>query len=63
VGVLNLNYPIEKGIVNKWDDLVKILRHTLINELKVDPAKHNIFLSDQLFCTKKKQKRNCQNHV
>ena len=56
VGVLNLNYPIEKGIVNNWDDLEKILRHTLINELKVDPAKHNIFLSDQLFCTKKNRK-------
>jgi len=26
-GILNLTYPIENGIVNKWDDMVKVWEH------------------------------------
>lgn len=51
--ILKVNYPIEHGVVNNWDDIEKILNHTIIEELKVDPSKHNIFLTDSLFCTKK----------
>lgn len=43
-GILSLNYPVEYGIVNNWDDLEKILHHTFYNELKVAPEAHPILM-------------------
>ena len=31
-GVLKLNYPIEHGVVNNWDDMEKIWGHVFTNE-------------------------------
>ena len=36
-GVLKLNYPIEHGVVNNWDDMEKIWGHVFTNELRVAP--------------------------
>ena len=36
-GVLNLKYPIANGIINDWDDMIKVWHHTFFNELRVDP--------------------------
>jgi actin-related protein len=30
-GVLNLSYPIDHGIITKWDDMEKIWHHTYNN--------------------------------
>jgi len=45
-GVLNLNYPIEHGIVTSWDDMEKIWQHTFFSELRVAPEEHPILLTE-----------------
>ena len=45
-GVLKLNYPIEHGVVNNWDDMEKIWGHAFTNELRVAPEEHNIILTE-----------------
>jgi actin-related protein len=45
-GILNLNYPIERGIVTNWDDMEKIWHHTFYNELIVKPEEHRVLLTE-----------------
>ena len=45
-GVLKLNYPIERGVVDNWDDMEKIWGHVFTNELRVDPVEHNVMLTE-----------------
>ena len=47
-GVLKLNYPIEHGVVNNWDDMEKIWGHVFTNELRVAPEEHNVMLTLKL---------------
>jgi actin-related protein len=35
-GVLQIEYPIEHGIVKSWENMKKIWEHTIVNELRVD---------------------------
>ena len=51
--MLKLNYPIEKGLINNWDDYEKILEHFLTKELKIAPEEHNIMLTESPNNTKK----------
>ena len=44
--VLKLNYPIEHGVVNNWDDMIKIWGHVFVNELKFPPEEHNVMLTE-----------------
>ena len=45
-GILTLKYPIEHGIVTNWDDMEKIWHHTFYDELRIDPANHNVLLTE-----------------
>ena len=45
-GVLKLNYPIEHGVVNNWDDMEKIWGQVFTNELRVDPVEYNVMLTE-----------------
>ena len=45
-GVLKLDYPIEHGIVNNWDDMKKIWHHCFYNELRVAPNEHHTLLTE-----------------
>ena len=45
-GVLTLNYPIEHGVVNNWDDMEKIWGHVFTNELRVAPEEHKVLLTE-----------------
>jgi actin beta/gamma 1 len=45
-GVMKLNYPIDHGIVNNWDDMEKIWQHTFTSELRVDPEEHPVMLTE-----------------
>ena len=44
--VLKLNYPMEHGVVNNWDDMEKIWGHIFTNELRVAPEEHNVLITD-----------------
>ena len=46
--VLKITYPIEKGIVNNWDDIEKIFGHVFTNELRVLSEEHNIMLTEKI---------------
>ena len=46
-GVCNLNYPIDAGIVESWEDMEKVWHHTFFNELRVNPAElHGVLLTE-----------------
>lgn len=45
-GILELNYPIEHGIVNNWDSMEKIWHHTFYNELRIAPEEHPVLLTE-----------------
>jgi len=45
-GVMKLNYPIDHGIVNNWDDMEKIWSHTFKAELRVSPEDHPVMLTE-----------------
>ncbi|CAH8385404.1 unnamed protein product [Eruca vesicaria subsp. sativa] len=45
-GILTLEYPIERGIVNNWEAMEMIWHHTFYNELGVDPKEHPVLLTE-----------------
>jgi actin-related protein len=45
-GILSLRYPIEHGIITNWDDMEKILHHTMYNELRVAPEEHAVLMTE-----------------
>ncbi|XP_053561869.1 uncharacterized protein LOC128652900 isoform X1 [Bombina bombina] len=45
-GILNLNYPIEHGIVTSWDDMEKIWRHMYDCELRVKSSERPVLLTE-----------------
>ena len=45
-GVLTLEYPLKNGIVTRWDYMEKIWKHCYFDELKTDPEKHPVLLTE-----------------
>jgi len=45
-GILSLQYPIAKGIINDWDAMEKIWHHTFFNELRVNPDSCRALLTE-----------------
>ena len=43
---LSLRYPIERGIVTNWEDMEKIWHHVFDNELRVDPEKQPVLMTE-----------------
>ena len=44
-GALHLVRPIQRGIVHNWDDTEKLLGQAF-QELRADPAEHNVLLTE-----------------
>ncbi|CAD8090613.1 unnamed protein product [Paramecium sonneborni] len=44
--VLNVTYPIDHGIITRWDDMEKIWHHAYYNELRVSPQDHPVLMSE-----------------
>ena len=59
-GVLKLNYPIENGIVNNWDDMEKIWGHIFTNELRVAPEEHNVMITEPILNPKENGEKMAQ---
>lgn len=45
-GLLRLEYPIEHGIVNSWDDMERIWHHAYTRELKTSPEEHPLLITE-----------------
>jgi actin-related protein len=45
-GILNIKYPIERGVVTNWDDMEKIWHHTFYKELRVAPEEQSVLLTE-----------------
>eukprot|EP01084_Bolivina_argentea_P150276 262456_1 len=48
-GILQLNLPIEYGIITNWDDIELVWHHTFYNELRIDPTEHSHLMSEKPF--------------
>ncbi|XP_071499636.1 actin, plasmodial isoform-like [Diadema antillarum] len=51
-GILCLRYPIEGGVINKWEDMEALWQHAFDNELQVKPEEHPILLTESPMNTK-----------
>ena len=45
-GVLTIEFPVQHGLIKNWENMVKIWSSTF-HELKVNPTKHPILLTDK----------------
>ena len=45
IRVLDIYYPIKKGIITNWDEMENIWKHIFGNELYVSPEEHSVFLT------------------
>ena len=44
--ILSVRYPIERGIVTRWDDMEKIWHHIFHKELHSSPEQRPIFITE-----------------
>ena len=44
---LNLNFPMEHGIITEWDNMEKVWKHTFEKELKIDQLNTMFYLVKQ----------------
>ena len=45
-GVLNLSWPLEHGKIKDWEEMRKIWNYTFYKDLKIDPSKHAVILTE-----------------
>jgi len=45
-GILKLDFPVERGSVQNWQDMEVVWRHTFENELRTDSKSHPVFLME-----------------
>nr|XP_006642024.2 PREDICTED: actin-related protein T2 [Lepisosteus oculatus] len=46
-GVLSLNYPLTRGIVQDWDDMEKIWRHVYERDLRMQSSERPVLLTER----------------
>ena len=59
-GILKLNYPMENGVINNWDDMEKIWGYIFTNELRAAPEEHNVMLTEAPFNPKENREKMAQ---
>ncbi|EGC33589.1 hypothetical protein DICPUDRAFT_80660 [Dictyostelium purpureum] len=45
-GVLSIKYPVEHGVITNWNDMESLWEYTFTTELRVDPSKHPVLLTE-----------------
>ena len=58
-GMLKLHYPIQRGIITNWDEMVTLWRHTF-DQLPVKPEETFVFLPEKPFNPKANKERTVQ---
>ncbi|KAJ5071049.1 actin-7-related [Anaeramoeba ignava] len=58
--ILNLTYPIQRGIIQDWDNMEKIWNYIFTSQLKVDPKNHPFMMNDIPFSSKSSKEKICQ---
>lgn len=48
MGVLNLQRPMENGIIENWEDIQKVWDHIYSNELRCQPTEHKVLLAETI---------------
>lgn len=58
--VLNLEYPIERGIIKNWDDMETIWDHVFDKELKTSSKNHPVMITEPPLNPKAQKERTAQ---
>jgi actin len=58
--ILNLSYPIERGIITNWDDMEKIWQYTFDIELRAFQEEHAVMLTESPLNTKANREKMTQ---
>ncbi len=56
-GVLKLEYPIERCLIKDWDNMEKVWRHTICQEMKTLPEEQAVLLSEPPLNPKESRER------
>jgi actin-related protein len=59
-GLLQLKYPMERGMVVDWEAMERVWHHTFYNELHVEPGEQPILLTEGPLTTKAHRERVAQ---
>jgi actin-related protein len=59
-GILKIQYPVEHGIVQDWDDMEKIWSHAFFKELRCEPHEHAVMLTEAALNPKANRERMAQ---
>lgn len=58
---LEINYPVENGIVKNWDNMVHLWDYTFYDKLKINPSDHKIMLTEAPLNPLENRKKTFQN--
>lgn len=58
--MLQISYPMENGIVKKWDDMEHLWDYTFFEKLKVDPQGQKILLTEPPMNPLKNREKMCE---
>jgi actin-related protein 2 len=58
--MLQISYPMENGIVKKWDDMEHLWDYTFYEKLKVDPQGQKILLTEPPMNPLKNREKMCE---
>lgn len=59
-GILKISYPVEHGIVQDWEDMEIIWKHTFFNQLRVQPTERAVLLAEAALNPKANRERMTQ---
>lgn len=51
-GILTLQYPMEHGVIVRWDDMEKVWHHAFFGELRMAPEEHPVLLTEAPIASK-----------
>lgn len=58
--ILNVAHPIEHGVVQSWDSMETLWKHTFYNELRISPEEHPVLLTDAPLTPKANREKTSQ---